>query len=185
MTSESDRKIVEEKWDKDKVYRTTRCFSPSTNGYPGGFPLGFMKWVKENGWFGNQRVYLCSGKVEDNDAIRVDLNPECNPTHLEDAAKTSIPNCSADWVMVDPPYTRELAESLYNQGKNWHRIDAFAKEASRICKPGGLILTLSYEVPRRIPDSNFIAVVGVYQAIQVAHMRCFTVSRKELKKENG
>lgn len=28
-------------WDKDKVFRTTKCFSPMTNRYAGGFPVGY------------------------------------------------------------------------------------------------------------------------------------------------
>lgn len=35
-------------WDKDKVFRTTKCFSPMTNRYSGGFPIGFLKYLKEN-----------------------------------------------------------------------------------------------------------------------------------------
>lgn len=62
--------------------------------------------------------------------------------------------------------------------KYYSRIDVFAKEAARIVRPGGLIVTLSYEIPRRIPGCDFIAACGIYQAIQVSHMRCLTVSKK-------
>lgn len=167
------------KWDKDKVFRTTKCFSPRNNGYPGGFPVGFLKWLQENNWWGEKRVYLCSGKVDDQEAVRVDLEPSVNPTHLEDASNTSLPSESFDCVIIDPPYSRDLAESLYGKGNYFKGINAFTKEAERLCKPGGLIVTLSYEVPKRIKNCNFIAVVGIYQAMNVAHMRCFTVSRKD------
>ena len=60
-------------WDHRKVFRTTKCFSPSTNGYPGGFPLGFLKYLKEMDWWGKKRVYLCAGGVNDPEAIRVDI----------------------------------------------------------------------------------------------------------------
>ena len=166
------------KWDKNAVFRTTRCFSPSNNGYVGGFPLGFLKYIKEHEWWGKKRAHLCSGGIDDPQAVRVDIKPETNPTHCEDAGNTSLPDNEFDCVIIDPPYSRDLAKELYGTEKHFHGIDYFTKEASRICKSGGLIITLSYQVPRRIPNCNFIAVVGVYQAIQVANMRCLTVSRK-------
>ena len=165
-------------WMKN-VFRTTKCFSSTTeNNYPGGFPVGFLKWTREKGWWGEKRAYLCAGGIKDDEAVRVDIKPEVNPTHCEDARKTSLPSNTFDLVIVDPPYSRELAEYLYGTGEHYGRIDSFTKEAARIAKSGGLIMTLSYEVPKHLPDCNFIAVVGVYQVIQTAHMRCFTVSRK-------
>lgn len=171
------------KWDKDKVFRTTKCFSPRTNGYAGGFPVGFLKWVQNNGWKGENRCYLCAGKVDDPESIRVDLNPETNPTHLEDARKTSLKDESFDWIMIDPPYSKELSKKLYGLEKYYSSINQFAKEAERLCKPNGLILTLSYEVPKRIKNCDFIAVCGIYQTISVAHMRCFTVAKKRGKEK--
>jgi hypothetical protein len=148
-----------------------------TNGYPGGFPTGFLKWVRGK-WWGEERCYLCSGQVNDEYATRVDLNPDVNPTHLEDARNTSLPDESFDWVMIDPPYSEELAESLYGLGKFFSSINKFTKEAERICRPQGLILTLSYEVPKRVKNCDLIACVGVYQNMPVAHMRCFTAWEK-------
>ena len=165
-------------WDHNKIFRTTKCFSPSTNGYPGGFPRGFLKYLQELGYWGEKRCYLCAGKVDDPKAVRVDILPETKPTHCEDARATTLPKNSFDVVIVDPPYTRDLAKSLYGTEKHYSSINQFTKEASRIVKPGGLVITLSYEVPKRIPNCNFIAAIGVYQAIRVAHIRCLTVSKK-------
>ena len=163
----------------ETIDRGTRAFSCTQNGYPGGFPQGFLTWVKNKGWWGTKRCYLCSGAVVDPDSVRVDLEPSCNPTHLEDARNTSLPPNSFDLVIIDPPSSRELAESLYKKGAVWNSINIFTKEAARILSPGGLIITLSYEVPKRIPGCSFIAVWGVYQIPTVSYMRCFTVSRKE------
>ena len=168
-------------WNKDIVYRTTKCFSPRTNGYPGGFPIGFLKYIKEMGWWGVSRCYLCCGAVDDHEGFRIDLNKNVDPDLLEDARNTSIADGEFDWVMIDPPYTKELAISLYDKGKYWGSINQFTKEANRICKSGGRILTLSYEVPKRIKNCDLEVCVGVYQAINVAHMRCFTVWKKEPK----
>ena len=170
-------------WDDSEVYRTTKCLSSAGHGknrgkYPGKFPNGFIKWIKEMDWWGDKRVYLCSGPVDDEQAIRVDVRPEVNPTHLEDARHTSLENESADFVLIDPPYTKDLADKYYGTGKQWSWINAFTKEAARIVRTGGLILTLTYEIPRRIPGCDFIAVCGVYTVPMTGHMRCFTVSRK-------
>ncbi len=167
------------KWDKDKVFRTTRCFSPRTNGYPGGFPVGFIKYLKENNWWKHNRCYLCSGMVDDPKAVRVDLNPETKPTHLQDARETSLPDNSFNCVIIDPPYTKELAESLYGMGNKYSSINKFNKEAYRICAKGGLIINLSYVIPNRIKGCDLIACVGVYQTMGVSHMRCLAVWRKK------
>lgn len=166
------------KWSAGDVFRTTKCFSPRTEtGYPGGFPLGFMKWVQAQ-WWGDHRCYLCSGGIEDAGATRVDVKTEVGATHVEDARKTSLPADAYDWVMIDPPYSKELAKRLYGTHKVFGSIDAFTKEAARITAPGGLILTLSYQVPKRITGCDLLACCGIYQTVSVAHMRCFTVWRK-------
>ena len=142
--------------------------------FPEDFLIILRKWVGG----GEKRAYLCAGEVDDPKAVRVDILSKTNPTHCEDARATSLPKDSFDVVIVDPPYSRELAKSLYNTEKYYSSINQFTKEASRIVKPDGLIITLSYEVPKRIPNCDFIAVVGIYQAIRVAHIRCLTVSKK-------
>ncbi len=170
-------------WDASEVYRTTKCFgswSRNKDGthYNGAFPAGFMKWIRTMEWWGDERVYLCAGMIEDPQSIRIDIRPEVNPTHTEDARHTSLGDESADWVMLDPPYSKQLAKDMYDTEKYYSGINGFAKEAARIVKPGGLILTLTYEIPKRIPGCDFIAVCGVYTVPMTGYMRCFTVSRK-------
>ena len=167
------------KFDNSKIYRTTKCFgAKGQNKYLGAFPSGFMNWIKKMGWFGEKRCYLCSGKVDDSKAIRVDIKKECNPTHLEDARKTSLPDNSFDVVIIDPPYSLKLSEELYGTEKYYSGINTFTKEAVRICKLNGLIITLSYEIPKRLRGCDFIAVCGIYQIPAMSYMRCLTVSRK-------
>ena len=175
------------------IYRTTKCFGVNGQGkIKGAFPKGFIEWIKKNDWWEKQRCYLCAGKVKDDSAIKVDVRAEafedvyCYP-NLElsdkhvvaDATNTELLNESFDWIMIDPPYTKELAKNYYGTDKDYHGINAFTKEAERLCKPNGLILTLSYEIPKRIPNCDFIAVVGVYTVPFTGYMRCFTVSRKK------
>lgn len=161
------------------VYRTTKCFGVNGNsGIKGAFPKGFMKWIDSMGWTGKERCYLCAGLVWDEAACRVDIRENTNPNILADATDTKMPAELFDWILIDPPYTKALAKEFYDTEKYYHGINAFTKEAERLCKPNGLILTLSYEIPKRIKNCEFIAVVGVYTIPFTGYMRCFTVSRK-------
>ena len=171
------------KFDNSKIFRTTKCFgAKGINKYKGGFPAGFLKWLKEMGWLiGEKRCYLCAGMVDDKEAIRVDIKKECNPTHLEDARKTSLPDNEFDVVILDPPYTKELARDLYGTEDYYAGINALTNEAVRICKPGGKIITLTYEIRKRLKDCDFIAVCGIYQVPAMSYMRCLTVSVKNLE----
>ena len=165
-------------------FRTTKCFGAWSwygkdgKHYNGAFPNGFINWVKKAGYWGDKRVYLCSGTIEDKDAVTVDIRPDVKPTLCEDARNTSLKDNSFNWVMIDPPYSKELAKKMYNTEAVFSGIDSFAKEGARICEPSGLILTLSYQVPKRLPNCDFIAVCGVYTIPCVSYMRCFTVSKK-------
>ena len=173
------------------VYRTTKCFGVNGQGkIKGAFPKGFIKWIKEMGWWREQnRVYLCSGMANEFDdkahAIMVDVRKEVNPSLIEDAAHTSLPSEQFNWVMIDPPYTKILAKEYYGTDKNYHGINAFTKEAERLCRPNGLILTLTYEIPKRIKNCDFLAVCGIYTVPFTGYMRCFTVSKKRVVEKSG
>jgi len=157
----------------------TKCLGPQTNGYPGGFPIGFLPWLREHGWWGQKRCYLCCGAVKDGDAVRVDVKEEVNPTLLEDASHTSLDDNTFDCVIIDPPYSEDLADSLYGTKDDYHGINAFLKEGARIAKPGGLVITLSYEVPKVPPKCNLIAMWGVYQLFNNSKIRACSVWRKD------
>jgi len=172
-------KIVAPSASLDKIYRTTKCFGVNGQGHcKGSFPKGFLEWLKKMGWWGEKRCYLCSGAVDDASAIRVDVRSEVKPTHLEDATKTTIHTSSCNLVIIDPPYSLDLARKLYGTENNFHGIDAFTKEAYRICEVGGLIITLSYAIPKRIKGCNFLSVCGIYTVPFCGYMRCLTVSKK-------
>ncbi|MCX5699604.1 MAG: hypothetical protein NTX01_07895 [Candidatus Omnitrophica bacterium] len=163
----------------NNIFRTTKCFGVNGQGKcKGAFPKGFLSWIQNQGWWAEKRIYLCGGMVDDRGGQTVDIRPEVNPTYIEDARKTSLSNESFDWVMIDPPYTKDLAKELYGTEKFYGGINAFTKEAERVCKKGGYILTLSYEIPKRIKNCDFIAVCGIYTVPFTGYMRCFTVSRK-------
>ena len=180
--------------DFDKISRGTKAFSAATESrYPGSFPLGLLDWIRDMGWWGERRIHLCAGGVIDPPADKVDYRPEL-PEELSgvgrrttkstaniiaDARETGLPSESYDWAMVDPPYSSDLAESLYDSKEMFSGIDKFAKEAYRLIKPGGYCITFSYAVPNRpAKDAEMVAMWGIYQIPIVRHMTCLCVFKK-------
>lgn len=167
-----------------KIVRTTQFFPCWTQTElaeinSGALPSGFEWWLKQNGWWSQgARAYLCAGRVKDKDAVRVDTNPDAKPTHCEDARKTSLPDESFDLVIVDPPSSPQRARAAYGDEKLFGSINDFAREAARITKPGGLIVTLSPDVPRRLYGCRFVAITGVYCMPLASRMRCCAVFQK-------
>jgi hypothetical protein len=167
-------------WDHTQVIRGTKCFSPMNNGYPGGYPVGYLEWCRENGWWGDKRLHVPCGMVDDLESTRVDVKEEgTNAQYVFDARDPELWKVFEDrkfnCIMIDPPYSPELAKKLYDTEDYYSGINSFISPALEYLEPGGLIVTLSYEVPKRPKDCNLIACYGIYQAISVSHMRCFNV----------
>ena len=170
-------------WDHQKVSRGTKCFSPMNNGYPGGYPVGYLDWLRENGWWGDKRVHVPCGAVDDEDSIRIDVKIEgTTATHLFDARDENMWRVFGDeqfnCILIDPPYSRELAKKLYDTEEFFSGVNSFIKAALPYLEDGGLIVTLSYEVTKRPEGCDLIASWGIYQAVSVSHMRCLNVWRK-------
>jgi len=170
-------------WDHQKVSRGTKCFSPMNNGYPGGYPVGYLDWLRENGWWGDKRVHVPCGAVDDEDSIRIDVKIlGTTATHLFDARDANAWRIFGEeqfnCILIDPPYSRELAKKLYDTEEFFSGVNSFIKAALPYLEDGGLIVTLSYEVPKRPEGCDLIASWGIYQAVSVSHMRCLNVWRK-------
>ena len=195
-------------WDKDAVSRGTKAFScESATKYPGSYPVGFLKWVKNMGWWGEKRIHLCAGGVGviDPESDRVDIQEEISQdvidgwesyrkmgkargkrrltkttaTIIADARDTGLADESYDWVGIDPPYSEALAEALYGTQKHYSGIDKFAIEGYRLLRPGGYLMTFTYAVGGRPgPDAHLIACWGIYQIPNVRNMTCMNVWQK-------
>jgi len=203
--------MTEEALDHKKVSRGTKCFSAqSATGYPGSYPVGFLEWLQEMGWWGDKRIHLCAGGVGriDPDSVRVDIQEEvepslhglnrdeggacsknlkATPTIIADARDTGLDPESYNWVGIDPPYSKELAEKLYGTGNVYSGIQVFAQEGWRLLEPGGLLVTFSYAISDRPShDADLIACWGIYQIPNVRNMTCLNVWRKRgLAKPQG
>ena len=189
------------KWDPNSISRGTKCFGArSSSLYPGSFPTGFMKWIQKMGWWGNKRIHLCAGAVDDEEADRVDVQRVCRPNKarkagnefattaniIADGRDVPRPDESYDCVIIDPPYSKELAHALYNTKKEFGGIDAFAREGWRLVRPGGLVVCFSYAVAKRpAKNAELIAHWGIYQVPSVRWMTSLSVWQKPNKGDRG
>jgi hypothetical protein len=165
---------------RPSISRGTKPFGAGTNGFGGGFPRQFLPWVRKMGWLnGSENIcWLCSGGVKE-PGLKVDIREETGPNLVADAADTKLEGNRFDYSIIDPPYSRELAKKLYGTADVYYSINIFVEEAVRITKPGGNIITLSYEPPKIPKGCDLLAVWGIYQIPLPNYMRCFCVFRKQ------
>ena len=88
----------------------------------------------------------------------VDLNPDVNPTLLEDATKTSLQSESQDFVFADRDYDEENAKV--------HRLPmvgpkAVTMECHRLTKPGGFYGMLDWLVSVNYCGDKRVGVVAI------------------------
>jgi len=164
------------------ISRGTKAFPAKTNGYPGGYPMGFIEWVKDQNWWGSRRCHVPCGNVRDPGSVRIDVKKEgTSATHVFDARVKENYDCfidTFDFVMIDPPYSKDLAKRLYGTEDCYSSINKFISAVLPSVAAGGLIVTLSYEVPKTPKGCELLAIWGIYQMPLVTNMRCFTVWKK-------
>lgn len=83
------------------------------SGYYGGYPAGYLKRIAALFPDKSRILHLFSGRVDDSvlPGHTVDINPELNPTFVDDAQTLlNVPLGDYDLVLADPPYSVEDAE---------------------------------------------------------------------------
>ena len=83
------------------------------SSYYGGYPAGYLKRIKALFPEKRRTLHLFSGKVDLTvfPGDTVDINPELNPTYVDDAQTLeNVPLEKYDLVMADPPYSVEDCE---------------------------------------------------------------------------
>lgn len=99
-------------------YRDIWCLGPSSNGYPGAFPRGFVRRVLAR-WNGMNRLWLFSGSYHPekdlfaNDTT-VDIKPELEPDVMANCESLPFSDNSFDFVLADPPYSEAESLELYD-----------------------------------------------------------------------
>jgi SAM-dependent methyltransferase len=169
-------------------YRDIWALGPSNNGYPGAFPRGLIRMMKKR-WWGKKRLWLFSGSFKDNGGTTVDIKPELNPTRVANCEELPFENESFDFVMADPPYSKEEAKKYY--GTAYPSIVKVLNEMARVCSEGGHAILLHRLIPTHHPDFTrefkrlkVVAIVGVFPLGGLTNIRALTVWRKSESLDN-
>lgn len=134
-------------------------FDPFPDG--GGYPYKFVDWaMKEMGCTdARQILHLCSGSMRS--GTRVDIRESMKPTVVADVRRLPFPDCSFDFIMADPPYSKEYASNLYGTGDAYPPPGAIVKEACRVLRPGGCLGLLHFMVPMITKPMQIIRIYGI------------------------
>ena len=138
-------------------------FGPFPEG--GGYPLGFLERAYEIlRVTAPQRVlHVCSGSMLT--GVRVDIRPSTNPTVVADVLHLPFRDETFQWVMADPPYSREYAENLYGTGEMYPDPHQLCEECLRVLKPAGMLGFFHHIVPKFRKPGHLIKVYGITQGI--------------------
>ena len=83
------------------------------SGYYGGYPAGYLKRIKAMFPDKSKALHVFSGRVDQSSwpGDTVDLNPDMEPTYLDDAQTLEkVPLSNYDIILADPPYSVEDSE---------------------------------------------------------------------------
>lgn len=143
----------------------------------GAYPKDFIKWACRAMQCNRQDVvHLCSGTLPAGEgAMRVDIRPETKPDLVADCRALPLPDGFAGAVMLDPPYSMEYAQDLYNT--EYPRPSALLAEACRIARPGAPIGFLHFLMALPPAGASIEACWGVTTGPNY-RIRAFTVFRK-------
>lgn len=127
----------------------------------GGYPKRFMQLAY--GTLGvtdpNRVLHLCSGSVRV--GITVDIRAETNPRIVADCRNVPLPDESQDWIMADPPYSKEYARNLYGTEDSYPAPGQILLEACRLLKPFGRVGILHFMVPLVRKPLRLVRVYGI------------------------
>jgi len=137
-------------------------FGPFPDG--GGYPKTFLKHAFATLGVDDPDhvVHLCSGSMLT--GIRVDVRPEMKADYVEDCRHTSLPSGRFRYVMADPPYSEDYANSLYRTRDSYPTPYEIMKEACRLLVVGGRFGILHFQIPttQRLP-MKILGVWGITQ----------------------
>ena len=133
-------------------------------GYYGGYPHGYLKRVKAMFPDKSHPLHVFSGRVDQSvwPGDTVDLNPDMEPTYLDDAQSLEgVPLEEYDIVLADPPYSVEDAEHYQPTMVKRNKV----MKALARCRPGTHVVWLDQVLPMYRKDEwSIIGVVGMVKS---------------------
>lgn len=120
---------------------TWLCGPPPSRGQFQRFPSRFLYNVRKTYPFEGKKVLqMFSGSS--NIGITTDIRKESNADIVAHYDQLPIKDNIFDMVLADPPYTVGFSQEWISTLKDVPKPKRILKEATRVTKPGGLILIL-------------------------------------------
>ncbi len=150
-------------------------FGPFPDG--GGYPLRFLpRAYSILGVTDPARVlHVCSGSMRV--GLRVDIRPAMHPTVVADVLALPFADNTFEWVMADPPYSREYAANLYGTGDAYPNPHSLVTECLRVLKYGGRLGFMHHIVPKFKRPGRLLHVYTITQGPGY-NVRAWTVLTK-------
>ena len=134
------------------------------SGYYGGYPHGYLSRIKAMFPDKNRALHVFSGRVDQSawPGDTVDLNPEMEPTYLDDAQSLgNVPLGDYDIVLADPPYSVEDAEHYQPTMVKRNKV----MKALSGCRAGTHVVWLDQVLPMYRKDTwRIVGVIGMVKS---------------------
>lgn len=143
----------------------------------GGYPLRFLSKAYEILGVTNPHkvLHVCSGSMKI--GVRVDIRPEIKPTIVANALALPFADDTFEWIMADPPYSKDYAQNLYKTGEHYPDPHRLADECLRVLKPGGRLGFMHHIVPKFHKPGRLLRVYAITQGSGY-NMRAWSVLTK-------
>jgi hypothetical protein len=132
--------------------------------YYGGYPAGYLRRIRALFPEKERALHLFSGRVDlaAFPGDTVDINPELEPTYLDDAQTLEgVPLGDYDLILADPPYSVEDCE---HYGTSMVSRNKVMRALARV-RPGTHIVWLDQVLPMYRKDTFDIeAVIGMWKS---------------------
>lgn len=149
---------------------------PRPDAYVGGFPLHFEQRLWKLLGCPAKVLHPFGGLAEIGDFV--DLNATTTPTWVGDAHDMHwIGDGTYDLVILDPPYSAEEAEELYDTPPP--RWADYTREAVRVCKVGGHVAVYLDKQPARPEGTKLVHRILVLTRTWHRPRVCFVFEKLE------
>lgn len=135
------------------------------SGYYGGYPAGYLRRIKALFPEKHKVLHLFSGRVDLSvlPGDTVDLNPELDPTYLDDAQKLAgVPVDKYDLILADPPYSIEDADHYQ---PTMVKRNLVMRALGRKASPGTHVVWLDQVLPMYRKDQwRIVGLIGMVKS---------------------
>ena len=135
------------------------------SGYYGGYPAGYLRRIKALFPEKQKVLHLFSGRVDLSvlPGDTVDLNPDLEPTYLDDAQKLAgVPVDKYDLILADPPYSIEDADHYQ---PTMVKRNLVMRALGRKASPGTHVVWLDQVLPMYRKDQwRIVGLIGMVKS---------------------